>query len=81
MGVVVMEDAETGQQLYVDTGDARFRARFQEAAVRRQASLDAIFRQAGVDVLSLSTEGDLVASIVRFSELRRQRKRRSGARR
>ncbi len=80
MGVVVMEDAETGQQLYVDTGDARFRARFQQAALRRQAALDAAFRQAGVDVLSISTEGDLVASIVRFSELRRQRNRRSGAR-
>jgi uncharacterized protein (DUF58 family) len=81
MGVVVMEDAETGQQLYVDTGDARFRDRFQQAAARRQASLDAAFRQAGVDVLALSTEGDLVAAIVKFSELRRQRNRRSGARR
>ena len=47
--------------------------------MRRQAALDAAFRQAGVDVLTVSTEGDLVASIVRFAEVRRQRRRRARA--
>ena len=32
VGPIIMEDAETGEQLYVDTGDRGFRRRFQEAA-------------------------------------------------
>jgi uncharacterized protein (DUF58 family) len=73
IGPVVMQDAETGDQLLVDTHDRRFRQRFAEAARRRQAGLDAAFRQAGVDALALSTEDDLVRAIVRFAARRKQR--------
>jgi uncharacterized protein (DUF58 family) len=74
VGPIIMEDAETGEQLYVDTHDARFRRRFQEAARRREAVLDQAFKRAGVDALSLSTKEDLVHAIVRFAMLRRQRR-------
>jgi uncharacterized protein (DUF58 family) len=75
VGVVFMEDAETGEQLYVDTHDKRFRQRFEEAAHRREAELAQSFKQAGVDVLSLSTEEDLVRAIVRFASLRERRRK------
>jgi uncharacterized protein (DUF58 family) len=75
IGPIIMEDAETGEQLYVDTHDRRFRARFKEAAMRREAALNAAFKQAGVDVMPLSTEEDLVRAIVRFATLRQQRRR------
>ncbi len=74
MGLVVMQDAETGEQLYVDTHDRKFRLRFQQAAQRRQAELNSAFRHAGVDVLSLSTEDDLVRAIVSFAAQRKQQK-------
>ena len=74
IGLVVMQDAETGEQLYVDTHDRKFRLRFQQAAQRRQADLNSAFRHAGVDVLSLSTEDDLVRAIVSFAAQRKQRK-------
>jgi uncharacterized protein (DUF58 family) len=74
IGLVVMEDAETGEQLYVDTHDKGFRKRFREAALAREATLNEQFRRAGVDLLSLSTEEDLVRSIVRFATLRQQRR-------
>lgn len=74
IGMVVMEDAETGEQLYVDTHDARFHARFMEAALQREAVLNAAFKHAGVDMLPLSTDEDLVRAIVRFAALRRQRR-------
>jgi uncharacterized protein (DUF58 family) len=74
IGLVVLEDAETGEQLYVDTRNIKFRVRFREAAERRQAALDQAFHHAGVDVLSLSTEDDLVRSIVSFAARRRQRR-------
>jgi uncharacterized protein (DUF58 family) len=75
IGPIIMEDAETGEQLYVDTHDHRFRARFEEAARRREAALNEAFKHAGVDVLSLSTEDDLVRAIVRFATLRQQRRK------
>ena len=74
IGPVIMEDAETGEQVYVDTHDRRFRSRFEEAARKREAALDEAFKQTGVDVLSLSTEQDLVRAIVRFATLRQQRR-------
>jgi uncharacterized protein (DUF58 family) len=75
IGPVIMEDAETGEQLYVDTHDKKFRQRFQAAAQRREAALTETFKRAGVDLLSLSTEEDLVRAIVRFATLRQQRRR------
>ena len=74
MGPIFMEDAETGEQLYVDTHDKKFRQRFKEIAQKRAFELTQIFKRAGVDALSLSTEEDLVRAIVRFAALRKQRK-------
>jgi uncharacterized protein (DUF58 family) len=75
IGPIIMEDAETGEQLYVDTHDRKFRQRFQELAQWREAALNETFKRAGVDALSLSTEEDLVRAIVRFATLRQQRRR------
>jgi uncharacterized protein (DUF58 family) len=75
IGPIIMEDAETGEQLYVDTHDKKFRQRFHEAAQRREAALQDTFKRSGVDLLALSTEEDLVRAIVRFAALRRQRRR------
>ena len=76
VGALLMEDAETGEQLYVDTHDAGFRRRFREASERRQATLGQAFRRAGVDQVALSTDEDLVHAIVRMATLRRRRRRR-----
>jgi uncharacterized protein (DUF58 family) len=73
VGPIIMEDAETGEQVYVDTHDRLFRSRFEEAARRREATLDETFKHAGVGLLSLSTEEDMVRSIIRFAALRQQR--------
>jgi uncharacterized protein (DUF58 family) len=74
IGTIVMEDSETGEQLYIDTADRGFRRRFIEAAKQREARLHAAFRHARVDALPLSTEDDLVYAIVRFANARKQRK-------
>ncbi len=75
VGALIMEDAETGEQLYVDTHDAAFRRRFKDAAGRREAEVNAAFGRAGVEAMSLSTEDDLVRAIVRMATLRRRRRR------
>jgi len=71
IGPIVMEDAETGEQLYVDTHDKKFRQRFKEAASQREALLTETFKRSGVDVLQLSTEEDLIRAIIRFATIRR----------
>ena len=76
VGPLLMEDAETGEQLYVDTHDRRFRRRFSEAAGRREAAVGDAFKRSGVDALVLSTDEDLVRAIVRMATLRRRRRRR-----
>ncbi|MEW6086126.1 MAG: DUF58 domain-containing protein [Chloroflexota bacterium] len=72
VGMVVMEDAETGAQMFVDTHDLKFRKKFFAAAQQREQNLNAAFKRAGVDVLPLSTEDDIVRSIVRFAKQRQQ---------
>jgi uncharacterized protein (DUF58 family) len=74
IGMVIMEDSETGEQLFIDTHDKRFRQRFHDAVLKREADLTTAFRQSRVDVLPLSTQDDLVHSIVRFAGMRKQRR-------
>lgn len=73
LGLVVMQDAETGEQLFVDTHDRRFRRRFATAAERREAELRTALARAGVDALELSTDDDLIGAILRFADLRKRR--------
>jgi len=73
IGGVLMQDAETGEQIWVDTHDAGFRRRFAAAAERREQALRAALAEAGVDTLELSTEDDLGSSILRFADLRKRR--------
>jgi uncharacterized protein (DUF58 family) len=79
LGLVPIRDAETGEQLLVDTHDAGFRRRFARIAAQREAELRQAFVQAGVDTLELSTDDDLVQAVMRFADLRKRRSRLSGA--
>jgi hypothetical protein len=71
---MLMDDAETGEQLYIDTHDATFRRRFEAASEAREAELAAAFRRAGVDDFALATDDDLLAAIVRMAARRRRRR-------
>lgn len=75
VGLLVMQDAETGEQLLVDTHGRGFRRRFEEAAAAREEQLRIAFGDAGVDALELSTDEDMLHAVRRFVELRRTRLR------
>jgi uncharacterized protein (DUF58 family) len=74
-GVIVMQDSETGEQLFVDTGDPTFRRRFKAAADAREDRLRHAVTRAGVDLYQLSTDDDLVLALLRMVEMRRRRRR------
>lgn len=76
LGAVIFEDAETGEQLFVDTHDHKFRERFLQAARRREYEINVTLHRLGIDILSLSTDDDLAQAIVRFALARKQRTRR-----
>ncbi|MDM0032948.1 DUF58 domain-containing protein [Variovorax sp. J22P271] len=76
LGLVPLRDAETGEQLWVDTHDAGFRKRFARIAAEREATLREALAKIGVDALELSTADDLVEAIVRFADMRKRRVRR-----
>jgi uncharacterized protein (DUF58 family) len=73
LGLIMMRDAETGEQLFVDTHNRTFRKRFAALAERREQELRSAFNHAGVDTLELSTRDDLVDAILRFADLRKRR--------
>jgi uncharacterized protein (DUF58 family) len=75
IGMVLMQDAETGEQLFVDTDARGFRERFVQVAQRREAQLHEALNRAGVDALELSTDDDLGEAIFRFVQARKQRSR------
>lgn len=71
LGLLTIQDAETAEQLFVDTHDRTFRSRFAAAVTQREEALHDAFSYAGVDVLELSTEDEVVDALFRFSALRR----------
>ena len=75
LGLVTVEDAETGEQLFIDTSDPGFRKRYEAEAEAREAALREALAHAGADTLELSTDDDLLESMLRFAAMRRQRGR------
>jgi len=78
LGLLTIQDAETGEQMLIDTHDRAFRRRFASAAEQRERALRTAFRDAGVDALELSTDDDLVDTILRFADLRKRRSQLAG---
>lgn len=72
IGLLLMQDAETGEQLLVDGNDAGFRARFAYIAAERENLLRQGLTRAGVDCLELTTDEPLDQAILRFTQLRKR---------
>lgn len=77
VGVLFLEDSETGRQLTVDTRDRNFRRRFKELTKQRESDLEQHFKRAGVAAMELSTDEDLVRAILRFASMRKLRRKMS----
>jgi uncharacterized protein (DUF58 family) len=63
-GLIVVQDAETGEQLLVDSGDPLFRARFRAGAAERDAAVERGMRRAGVPLHPIGTGQDPVRVLV-----------------
>ena len=74
-GLIVVEDAETGEQLLVDSSDPQFRRRLRQAGEAREKEVGDAARRAGVDLHVVTTDDDLVAAFVGIVRSRRRRRR------
>jgi uncharacterized protein (DUF58 family) len=73
-GMIYVEDAETGEVIFVDTDDPGFQLRLREQADERQSTLVADLRSIGLDLFTVSTDEDLVRALFRISQLRKRRR-------
>jgi uncharacterized protein (DUF58 family) len=73
LGLVEVEDAETGRRLLIDTGAADFCAGLKQRARRRQEELRQLARSRRIDLVEFSTGGDHLEALTRFFHLRERR--------
>jgi uncharacterized protein (DUF58 family) len=64
VGLIVVEDAETGEQVLLDSSDPWFRANFRDGVDQRDAGLRSGMRRAGVPLHRVDTAGDLVETLL-----------------
>jgi uncharacterized protein (DUF58 family) len=75
VGLLQLEDAETGAPLVVDTSSPKVRRAFAEKARQRRESLTQWTRSAGIDLIEVSTQGGHLDALIRFFHLRERRQR------
>jgi uncharacterized protein (DUF58 family) len=74
VGLITLEDPETGAQLVFNTSDRRLRERYAEAATEQNERLRTELARSGVDLLALSTGEEMLPALVRFTHARRARR-------
>lgn len=70
VGLVELEDAESGQTILVDSGNKAFREMYKQKTENRKAAISAVFKSTGVDEIPVSTETEYVDPLIRFFKKR-----------
>jgi uncharacterized protein (DUF58 family) len=73
IGIITLEDAETGEQIEINTGDRNTRARFSALAETRRAELNRILRRNNIDAISLRTGENYLPALRSFFKQRERR--------
>lgn len=79
VGIIELEDAETGERVLVDTSDEAVRAQYREAAVAARAERDRLFRRNSVDAIEIGTGSSYIEPLMRFFRARAGGVRRQAA--
>jgi uncharacterized protein (DUF58 family) len=70
IGLIELEDEETGEQILVDTGDPGFRMRFKEMVESRNKKISQITKRLEIDMIEISTSEDWIKPILKFFKMR-----------
>ncbi|GAB4169033.1 MAG: DUF58 domain-containing protein [Terrimicrobiaceae bacterium] len=74
VGLIALEDAETGELVEIDTGSRSVRAKFAEAALQRRKAMDKLFAARRIDSVPLATDADAILALRSFFENRERRR-------
>ncbi len=77
VGLLELEDAETGRRLLLDTASPEIRAAHATAARQRHESLRQLARTSHIDLIEVSTDGGHLDALVHFFHMREHRLRRT----
>ena len=72
VGLVEVEDAETGREMLVDTSDQEFRYLFRQLTDKLEERREQLFRSVGIDRVHIRTEASYVDALMRFFRKRAQ---------
>jgi uncharacterized protein (DUF58 family) len=73
VGIITLEDAETGEQIEINTGDRAARARFSAMAEAERAELNRTLRRNHIDAISLRTGENYLPALRSFFKQRERR--------
>ena len=73
VGRLTLEDAETGEQIEINTADRNTRARFSSLAETQRAELNRTLRRNNIDAITLRTSEDYLPALRSFFKLRERR--------
>jgi hypothetical protein len=74
VGLLALEDAESGELVWVDTSSVAWRKAFAEKVVERTAVKRRVFNRAQVDRIGVTTEADYVGALAKFFQRRAERR-------
>jgi uncharacterized protein (DUF58 family) len=74
VGIVALEDAESGEVIEVDTASSTIRERFKALSLERGRQLVSDFRSEGIDTLQLQTDAPYMPALQRFFKTRERRR-------
>jgi uncharacterized protein (DUF58 family) len=77
VGLLELEDAETGQRVLLDTSSRLVRAAYARGARQRRDALRQVARSSGADLVEVSTDGSHLDALIRFFRIRERRLRRT----
>jgi len=75
VGIVEVEDPETGEIAFVDTYDAGFRKSFVELTMKRFKEQEDFFRRSGIDFIDIRTDKPYINPLIKFFAMRARRMR------
>lgn len=73
VGLIEVQDAETGQIMLVDTSSKRFRTQYGDHSSRRYNELKSMFRSVNVDLIPIATDKPYINDLIQFFHMRHRR--------
>jgi uncharacterized protein (DUF58 family) len=73
LGLIELEDAETGEVFTIDTGSRDFRREFSAKAVEDAANMKKSFQRINLDFINIRTDESYIVPLINFFKMRERR--------